>query len=190
MSYRNDRKPAMEEYMSTKVKIGAIVGGILLVLFGLFVVFVGIPEAKERAATRERFAPFMEEFTNSSQFHESDGEAYIIGKIAVINKTESDLDDTHFSYKLDELRAASPEDVGTIVWLECKEQLRGTYDSGSKGYRWACDVTTIDKGEGVIVGQEKIYGDDPPDSKRSRGDWHGSRPTDNIIAYIAELPTN
>jgi hypothetical protein len=176
--------------MSTKVKIGAIVGGVLLVLFGLLVVFVGIPEANRRAEARERFAPFMGEFTDDSQFHEADGEAYVTGKLAVIDMAENDLDDTHFNYKLDELRAASPEEVGTIVWLECKEQLRGTYDSGSKGYRWACGVTTIDKGEGAIVGQETIYGEDPPDSKRSRGDWHGSRPTDDIIAYITELPTN
>ena len=117
---------------------------------------------------------------------------YITGKIVVMDKGDSDLPPPengsywsangfdelvldklcdlegvfyHCSEQVDgdeKLLAASPSEVGTIIWIECIEEDIGTYAYQGDGYQTTCTVTVIDKAASRIVGEKTFPTTQPP----------------------------
>lgn len=114
-------------------------------------------------------------------------EAYIIGKVITVDIDENEIDHIYFDLP-EELIAKSPEEVGTIIWLNWGEVLVGRYTDGAGGYRIICEVTIIDKEKSTIVDKETFSGSDPLSVKEGSGNRTGSKPTNEIINYISTLP--
>jgi hypothetical protein len=118
----------------------------------------------------------------------SDSASYVVGKIIVINRQERTIDALNDDPRLSDLRAQSPREVGTIIWIDCSEAVVGTYMSGSHGYQWNCNVTVIDKAKNVIITTQSFSGPLPPEVKECCSDWHGDRPDTEMVNFIESLP--
>ncbi len=123
----------------------------------------------------------------------------IKGKIVIIDKHNKRMDDLYNNHygELADILTIENKGVGAIVWIDCKEQVVGTYTSGSKAYQTTCTLTIIDKSTNTIVGTQEFDGpNDAPQTQTcypsigSSGcsDWHGGRPDDDIIKYLLSLP--
>jgi hypothetical protein len=115
---------------------------------------------------------------------------YINGKILAIDKTNEVGAPSAVHVALpEELRAQSPEEVGTVVWVEWKETRFGTYgDSGIVAYRIDADVTVIDAVKKVVIARETFQGGDPPSTAPAGGGpGRGPRPVAKIVGYLEQL---
>jgi hypothetical protein len=117
------------------------------------------------------------------------GDPYLKGKIIAIDKNRNIIDKLYYDLS-EELRANTPEEVGTIVWLQCDENVVGYYGStqteGSEATYWTCDVTIIDKSIPAILEKRNFAGAPPP--SKSAGSGTGGKPTKEIIDYLVSLP--
>lgn len=161
--------------------------GIIAFLFGICLfAFITIMDFVQDRQLSSRFGSHIDEYLHIADLKESRQAPQIAGKVITIDKVGNKADHLYFSLP-EEIRANNPDEVETIVWLECTERVAGTYSSGTKGYRTICDVTIIDKASATIVGRETFYGEAPPQVKSGFGDWHGGRPTGEIVDYIENL---
>jgi hypothetical protein len=90
-----------------------------------------------------------------------------------------------------DLRANTPEEVDTVVWLEWGEERLGKTRSEPpmthytlEGIRYTCKVTIIDKRTNCKVGETSFQGSDP----RGKGNYAGDKPYAEILAYLTKLP--
>lgn len=135
------------------------------------------------------FAPCEWDPTQNCEIYDDKSGGYISGKVITINRLKGTFDEIFFALPSD-LRARTPEEVGTIIWIDCVESVVATYVSGAKGYSTTCTVTVIDKTQNLIVAKSQgLVGEKPPSSKSGVADWHGKRPLKEIIEYIKALPT-
>lgn len=87
---------------------------------------------------------------------------------------------------------AQPDQVGTVVWLECSQTYATTYNTGAAGYRTWCTATVIDKVRNVIVG--KVGGGADPPKRMSCSGAGCSRPeyggvnSQRFAHYLEALP--
>src|SRR5262249_1488194 len=71
--------------------------------------------------------------------------AYLKGKVVPVNLKSKDVDWLYYDLP-DDLRPASPAEVGTVVWLDWGEVKVGQYGTGGGGaFVQTCKVTVIDK---------------------------------------------
>ena len=154
-----------------------------IVIGGLFFAGRGI----YRFILTQPFRPFMSAYQDQNLKPESPGEDYVVGKVVVIDKDKPQVHGIHFRLP-EELRASSPEEVGTVVWLSWGEKVVGTYTDGSKGYRRTCNVTIIDQANRQITGSRTFLGSNPPEEKSGFGRRKGDKPSAReIAAYIKSL---
>ncbi len=118
---------------------------------------------------------------------------YIAGKVVVVNRTDRSIDELSHWYNdnadFDKLRANTPKEVGTVIWLDYTDQAFGSYTDGATAYQSECKLTIIDKAQNIIVGEYTIDGPEPPATKSGSGDVHAARPgSDAIMQYILSLP--
>jgi hypothetical protein len=96
-----------------------------------------------------------------------------------------------------ELHPQHPNEIGTIVWLDCEVRPKLTYSNGQTGYDTLCVVTVIDKAANRIVGTKIITVPAPKSIELTV--QNGSpiqdpsagvpfAPSDEIAAYIESLP--
>jgi hypothetical protein len=104
------------------------------------------------------------------------------------------LSEVHFVLP-SELHASQPEQAATLVVLDWEAVLRGNYTdkrtdkSVGGAYQWRCQPTLIDKAtEKVLARPEPFEGGPPPQSSPSGGDAYGSRPIQQIVAWLTALP--
>lgn len=87
------------------------------------------------------------------------------------------------------MRASTPQDVETIVWLERVEVKVGRYSDGADALREDCRISIIDKTLGVMTGRKTLLGGDPPTYKSASGPGSGADPDSMAIAkYLTSLP--
>ena len=163
----------------------------IIVVLYVIVLIIAVISSGVRSLVRPfRLKPFaarLSEYTSIPGLKELSGEAYVIGKVITVNKGENRIDPMYLDLPSD-LAASTPEEVGTVIWLEWKEYVVGTYTDGAKGYRITCQVTVIDKVKAAIVGRKTFRGSDPPKFKSGHAPGRGSRPYYAIIDYITTLP--
>lgn len=89
---------------------------------------------------------------------------------------------------LDEpLRAHSPRDVGTIVWVEEERIYVGGYTGGGLAYRYECKVRIIDARQNVLIAEHTFRGGPPPSTTYASGDHYGSLPRVEIADFVNSL---
>jgi hypothetical protein len=90
----------------------------------------------------------------------------------------------------EKLLAAYFSEVGTIIWVDCKEEVVGSYGSGN-GYQTTCTVTVIDKAANRLVGEKTFPTTQPPNEigcNSAPCSGCGSPPASDMAKYIFDLP--
>lgn len=153
---------------------------------------VVIPE-RHRARYESRFAEAIPGYLALAPADELPPEEPIGSakpKLVVIDKAAGggSLSAVHFSLP-EGLRANSPDEVGTVVLVEWKNMRFGTYgESGIVAYRIHALVNVIDPAKKVILAGQEFQGAEPPaQAPRGGGPGYGTKPVDQIVAYLEEL---
>jgi hypothetical protein len=109
-------------------------------------------------------------------------------KMVVVDVQDKDVDGLHFDLP-DDLRAATPDEVNTVVQLRWNQAAVGTYSSGGKGYQWSCSATVIDRATQTTIGSQQFAGSPPPQSYYGKpGESRsGDKPTPQVLAYLRTL---
>jgi hypothetical protein len=130
---------------------------------------------------------------NAWQFRYWQRLPYMRGKAAILDEKTGHVDSAHFKLQ-EELRASTPDEVGTIVLLTCTsievgryaEPGRTTPSDAPGAYQWVCAATVIDRIIPAELDSEHFEGSVPP--SRSSGPAYGNLPTAEIIKYLEGLP--
>ena len=176
-------------------------------------------------AMSEPFLSCVKEYVNSKGLVDDPNNynPYIIGKVIIVDNVINDnnaleeeiwkpvigIDDIERGpsqringceyFKLPvELRAVTPDEVGTIIWLKWDSILEGRYGdhfAAPGANRILCEAVVIDKGKNVIIGRKSFRGGTPPSHTRfsstsKYNTRYGFRPTAEIVDYITSLPRN
>jgi hypothetical protein len=146
-------------------------------------------EAQWVAAAVQPFEQRLQEFIHfdpANMPHE-ENEPQIRGRLLAIDVTaDKRVADIHVGLPLD-LRAHTPEQVGTIAWLAFSGIKVGQYPPNIDAIQQTCHVTLIDKQRGVIIAEHDFKGGDPP--VRLNGNVnYGSKPERAVIEWLSALP--
>jgi len=131
------------------------------------------------------FQPYVERYVTLSDLKKNQGNAYIKGKIIIIDKDNKNIDSLIFQVNK-ELFPESPEEVGTVIRLGWGRDKYGHYDDGAKGYMITCKMTVIDLNKNLLIDKRSFFGSAPPSSKKGREDVSGSAPENKILKCIEE----
>ena len=122
------------------------------------------------------------------------GEPRTIGKVVVLDRGDESIPgvkegelSTVMTMLPPDLRAAKPVEVGTVVWLSWSTEYSASY-SQSTAYVVDCVLTLIDASKKVVIGRESFTGGPPPRQVERGKDGYGSRPLEEIVAYLKGLP--
>jgi hypothetical protein len=119
------------------------------------------------------------------------GQHPIMGKMVVVDTNKRDVDwDTFFSLP-DDLRAAKPQEVGTIVWTNWGKALdqQYEYEGHVPAYHQTCHVTVIDRKTRTMLYERQFQGSDPPQRiSESASEGVGSKPTQEVLDFLKGLP--
>jgi len=102
------------------------------------------------------FKPYLSEYLSFSVAQQ--GEPYIRGKVITVDTRSKAPDHLYFDLPK-ELRAAQPEEVGTVVWVECTSVttvVRRVGGSTNNTVDYRCEVAVIDKAASAIVGKQRF----------------------------------
>ena len=150
------------------------------VYWGLLYLIHGNAAAPFKPHMAEYLAPTKETKTGA-----------VRGQIVVVDRGKQDVDWDVFFDLPNDLRAAKPEDVGTVAWLEYgRQKERGGYGKeGYPAYRQTCTVTVIDQASRDVIGTTEVKGGDPPNSiDEGAKEGVGSKPTKEVVDYLKSLP--
>ncbi|HEX2909387.1 MAG TPA: HEAT repeat domain-containing protein [Chloroflexia bacterium] len=181
---------AINRYRQRVRKIKRYNAVIITLAIGLMVISV-VSLVLVRQSQASPFNNHLEAFL--PDFPEEPGaEAYLRGKVVVVDKTAASLDQTFFDLP-DDLRAANPAEVGTIVqivWEKCEiTSYKSSCQGYSSGYRHTGKLSIIDRSKGQIVGKATFTGYEPLPAPISRSTTRsGGRPYDDVKKYLLGLP--
>jgi hypothetical protein len=181
---RRRKRSLSIQQMDDRVK-AFLVGGLVLVVL----VSVGIwytMRTVRRSPFRNQMASYLAQPTATADLN---APRKPVKRMVVVDPNEQDLDDLHFDLP-DDLRAATPADVTTVVWLRWNQATVGTYSSGGNAYQWSCDVMVIDLPTRTTIGSQHFDGAPPPARvSGKRGQSHsGDKPTQAILNYLQSFP--
>ncbi|MDA1132006.1 MAG: hypothetical protein O2905_02125 [Proteobacteria bacterium] len=108
------------------------------------------------------------------------------GKVLVIDVDNGVLDPIHDRLPK-EIRARTPDEVGTVALVECLHTEVGTYFFWAKGYSTYCDATLIDWPTRQILAGIGVTNSPPRKTFFFLWSHTASRPTKSIARSIAEL---
>jgi hypothetical protein len=115
----------------------------------------------------------------------------IKGKVVIVDRKARLLDDMHWDLSGD-LRADTPDEVGTVVWVDWGSESVGTYTTGRVATISTCTVSVIDFASHTLLARKVFKGAEPPYSvqrpKSEKGPIEGPKPTGEILTYLESLP--
>jgi hypothetical protein len=129
----------------------------------------------------------MNEYTNIKGLSQGSDGAYITGKVIAVNRETNQIDDLF--YKLpNNLRALTSDEVKTIIWVDCVNNVVGSYEDGEKAYRVTCKLSIIDPAKATYVDSGSFVGGDPGSVRYKDATGIGSTPNAEMANYISALP--
>ena len=169
----------------------SIVATVSVVVIGVVLGVFFLTRSADRTAQAARFQGNIQQYLAINN-EPTEQEAYIKGKILVINKKDKTVDDELFFRLPAADRAGSPEEVGTVILVSWGKELAGFYSNkrgdGGGGYVHKCEVTIIDKSISTVIYRRWFNGSLPPLKSSGSGDRYGSRPVQEIVDYLTALP--
>jgi hypothetical protein len=153
-------------------------------------------------AAATTFAPHMDEYLKRDGLTDATGEGApdVKGKLLPLDVRERAVASGIYTYLRHDVRATTPEEVGTIVWLEWGEEsgaryaVEGRPDQTFTSSIQTCVVTVVDRAARKIVGREKLTSDQDERVQVSkaqaetRGELLSERPVAKVMAYLETLP--
>ena len=135
----------------TRVEV-AILAVIALLIGGGVFLWVAPSEEEEAAPV---FAAAMAEYLALDKATEGQGqstgtEPHFRGKGVAVDLVARTLDPLHFELP-DALRAETPEEVGTVIFVECETNKVGDYGFFADAYGHSCDIRVIDRKTREVV---------------------------------------
>src|SRR5262245_1828947 len=116
------------------------------------------------------------------------GQGYVIGKVIPVDmKGSKSIDWIYFDMPND-LRAKKPDEVGTVAQLSWSEDKIDEYTDGAGAYVHVCKVDVIDLGKKSVVVSQTFRGGEPPMEKSHSGSAYGSKPTQDIVNWLKNMP--
>jgi hypothetical protein len=86
------------------------------------------------------------------------------------------------------LRAATTDDVRTVVLIKESDRKVGKYSGGEPAWQCVWKVSVVDLAKGKVVGRALLLGDHPPFvADIEAGENHGPAPFDDLVAYLRRL---
>jgi hypothetical protein len=185
--------PQAHRFLGNVDKAAIAATAFLVVAGGALAYFVLAAEGRERPRIEAAFAERLAEFQDlaSETANTTDtvpaSRARLKPKALVLDRGEG-LSDVHFDLP-DALRAETPEEVASVVALQWQRILFGRYrGTDAVAYRWECQLTVVDAAtKEVLARPEPFVGGDPPKSAAATEDVYGTRPVEQIVAYLAAL---
>jgi hypothetical protein len=137
-----------------------------------------------------------------------EGEEYINGKVLLIDKHgATDFDGFDLEVPLGSwfvrkgrnrvdglqrrlpwtLRAASPEEVGTVIWLYWGTSTCSSYTGGLHGYAVTCDAVVIDFLHKRVIADTSFVGECPESPDRTSRSFYGPPPDVEILEFVKGL---
>ncbi len=110
-------------------------------------------------------------------------------KVLPLNAKNNEIDGL-YNYLPDDLRPANPDEVNTIMWLDCNSDKVWVYDDDSFGYREKCNAYLVDRNTSKIIEVQNFIGEMPPLTKKpGTPDAYGKVLRERYISYIKESQT-
>jgi hypothetical protein len=173
--------------------LGRLGGGIRHRTLPIVLVAVAIAAGSGCAASP--FEPYLDEYVNDTGLTDAADLAgpYRVGKLVAVDPRGHRLDERLQNALPADLRAAGPDEVGTIVWVSWGDHLVGTYkDVGSerergKAYQGYCEITVIDRAAALIVERRTFDAPAPPSTSTAAGDVRTEVDVNAVVRYIVDL---
>ena len=117
------------------------------------------------------------------------------GGLAYKDPRKPDIDNIYL-FMPAAMRAKTPADIKTILWVVWGKSTIAQYTDYSSYYQIVCTIYVIDKEKGAIVGCRKFQGSKPkapsqiikPRGTGQMKDVYGSNPVKEIIRYLQTVP--
>ena len=166
-----------------------VTAGLAVVLLATLTVVLWTPLV--RAIRHEHLRSSVHQFPAVGLERDPEATPCIRGKVVVLDRQERILDPVH-SRLPDEIRAFSPDEVGTIAWLEWTFEPTHNMSGRLSGYYSTCKVTLVDRERNLIVGEQSVMGASSPLSRGSRyvppGQNTAVRAEAGVANYLQNLP--
>jgi hypothetical protein len=174
---------------------------VAVVLIGAGVLWVWSAGVNRRAAEEkaqlEAFTAKLDSWLAKPASTEP-GTAYVRGKLLPIlhheQRSGCGIERELFAALPHDLKATSPDEVGTVVWLEWRSEFfkyaRFSNGYAQNAYTPVCKLTVIDKTRNSIVDQRIFRGIDPDTASKGKDlyEINGIRPYGDILVYLRSLP--
>lgn len=141
----------------------------------------------------EKFNEMRNVWVKKPAFADPDA-CYVRGKVLpygmLNNMRGAEVDRELYDGLPDELRPQTPDEVGTLAWVEWRlDEIRssnfGFYHV--LGYQRVCTVTLIDRRADRKLASRTFHGSDPTKGARNENGY-GDKPIGAILAYLKSLP--
>ena len=176
--------------MKIKIILGVIV--VVVVLGGMVVKnFVAFAE-QEKA--RDAFGPFIAECLQAELAVDLQETPSISGRVLTIDVDRKEADYWTFPKLSDRLRAAGPDDVGTVALIRWGEHRVGHYENvetkakTGEAYKSFATLTLVNWATKTKIAEQVFEGDDPAAGLRREGDYTSMQPMFQIVEYLEGLP--
>ncbi len=185
---RNEARPWEGKMLSGRLWALLIVGPLLVLALAIAL------ELGRQHRTLVPFQPYLDEYLYlpgekagnavlQMNFTSPTGSPYIRGKVIPVQVRDNTLDILYFDLPKD-LRAGSPEEVGTVVWLYCvysTQKIEFAAGAKRETNNYTCDVAVIDFQEQTMVAKQSFQ-------KVAGGQGIPDVLYPDIIEYLSGLP--
>lgn len=124
----------------------------------------------------------------------SGGEAYIRGRLVMVDVDRGIVDAWTYPKLSDTLRAASPDEVGMIGLIAWDWRQVGTYvdqetqrETG-EAFVGTASLTLVDLAERRVITHAAFEGDQPAGGLTREGNYRSERPMFKVLQYLESLP--
>jgi hypothetical protein len=193
----NQDIPHRPVWKVVKTVIGVALGGIMLVAG-----FMSLGDEARRSQARSALALFAEHLSDYTRddTRSAGTSPYIHGRvIPVLVPTLTGIEGASINERLylrlaGDLRAASPDEVATVVWTECgwsDSLYMGDFGSVTTYHQCECKVRLVDLSTDpptAVRASRRFDMGDPPETLSADASRYSDCPWRDIASYLKELP--
>jgi hypothetical protein len=106
------------------------------------------------------------------------------GNFVAIDVADGSFDPFNFDLP-DSLKANTPADVKTVIFMTWSKKQTHTYNPGRiPGYTHFCMVEVVDRETKALLLRQEFMGPSPPSSIKNSSDAEGARPSIGIVGFL------
>lgn len=171
--------------------IGAVVGLVVLLGVGVTKSFLSFVEQENQ---RAGFDSHIGEYVNTDIGTQTSDSPYLRGRLVTVDVDRSEVDYWTYPKLPEDLRAATPDQVGTVGLIKWGFEKVGYYENVETGeqtgdaYRSHARLTLIDWVEKTRIAEITFEGAAPVGGLTRDGDFKSMQPMFQIVDYLTSLP--